>query len=432
MKTFLSLLVAISLLLLMALLGKELFLDAEGDRFGAVTLAVIVVLTLIATAGFVSLWLHRSHAKLVEGVWLSMFSVVVAYVVVDFIAGQFLLERLSPPIMRDEAVHHKLVPDTESEFKSRDFNYVQRVNSIGLRGNEINTDKAEGSYRVMMLGDSFTMGKGVRDDETFSALLEASLLNAGRKVEVLNAGVDSYSPILSYRQLVTRLGTLLEPDLVVINLDMSDLMQEVAYRSESIRDDNGEIIGFRAGGQGETAAKIQSFITGNLYFTGLLYAYLKRGADRDDGDVTVENTVAMANPELLKHTLADDDTDRSGQWQNIFESILKIRDYCAARGIDFLLTTYPWGHQVSDTEWVPGRYQFLEGEVSISDRSIEGLEAFARSNAIDFVNLFPAFRSYQGSSPLYYDYDMHWTVAGHRIVADGLERIIIEYIDSHD
>ena len=44
------------------------------------------------------------------------------------------------------------------------------------------------------------MGNGVGDDKAFCALLEKSL-NTDHKVEVLNGGVDSSTPILSYFQL---------------------------------------------------------------------------------------------------------------------------------------------------------------------------------------------------------------------------------------
>ena len=200
------------------------------DQFGNKTVAATVALASVIILGLVSLWLLRKHKKLVEGLWLSLWSIALAYLAADFLAGQLFLRELSPPMIHDESVHHKLIPGTLTEFKSREFHYIQRVNHVGLRGEDFNVEKAVDTYRILMLGDSFTNGRGVRDDETFSALLEESLSTAGRKVQVLNAGVDSYSPILSYRQLATNFGALLDPDLVVLNFDMSDLMQEVAYR----------------------------------------------------------------------------------------------------------------------------------------------------------------------------------------------------------
>ena len=109
----------------------------------------------------------------------------------------------------------------------------------------VSVEKPEATYRIITLGDSFTMGKGVEDDQTFSFRLQELLSDElGRceakvdRIEVLNAGVDSYSPLLSYLYLSRELVSL-DPDLVIFNLDNSDLVQEAAYRSVALRNDNG-------------------------------------------------------------------------------------------------------------------------------------------------------------------------------------------------
>ena len=85
----------------------------------------------------------------------------------------------------------------------------------------------------------------MKDDQTAAVLLEQSLRQKlaacnGRPLEVLNAGVDSYAPVLSFIQLKREL-TQLEPDLVILNLDVSDLAQEAAYRRQAVFGDDGEV-----------------------------------------------------------------------------------------------------------------------------------------------------------------------------------------------
>jgi len=211
MKTLISITIAISVILLAMILSKSPYYDSEGPRFGSVSLVGIFLLASVATAGLLSLWLLRSRKGLIQGIWMSLWSLGIAYVALDFLAGFIFLERLSPPIEMDKLVHHKLIPSTQTELRSREFSYTLRTNSAGIRGNEIEIDLDKGTYRILMLGDSFTLGKGVGNEETFSALLEESLNATGARVEVLNAGVDSYAPVLSYRQLVTQLGPLNRP-----------------------------------------------------------------------------------------------------------------------------------------------------------------------------------------------------------------------------
>jgi len=132
-------------------------------------------------------------------------SIGFTFVVVDLVAGALLVKPLSPALSPDKLRDHKLVPNTDSRFEQPDFSYIQHVNNLGIRGKDSSFKKPSGHYRVLMLGDSFTMGKGVEDDQTFSALMQVSLNR--RKAcgdvafEVLNGGVDSYAPVLSYLQL---------------------------------------------------------------------------------------------------------------------------------------------------------------------------------------------------------------------------------------
>ncbi len=70
------------------------------------------------------------------------------------------------------------------------------INSHGLHGPEITKEKLEGTFRILGIGDSFTFGQGVKEQDTFLRRLDRSL-NASpkvvRPVEVLNAGVLGYN-----------------------------------------------------------------------------------------------------------------------------------------------------------------------------------------------------------------------------------------------
>src|SRR5262245_20239427 len=75
-----------------------------------------------------------------------------------------------------------------------------RIDSLGLRGSEI-AEKSAGRTRILTLGDSYTFGSGVADDETFSAVLEKEL--GPERVEVVNAGVPGYG-IFQFVELFRR------------------------------------------------------------------------------------------------------------------------------------------------------------------------------------------------------------------------------------
>lgn len=114
-----------------------------------------------------------------------------------------------------------------------------RHNSLGYRGDEITVPKPKEVYRIAILGGSTTYTEFVRDNKkTFPALLE-KLLNqqsAGRRIEVVNAGVPGYSTFESLGNLCFRVLDL-EPDLVIIHHGVNDahcrLVDPAHYRGDN-------------------------------------------------------------------------------------------------------------------------------------------------------------------------------------------------------
>jgi hypothetical protein len=100
-------------------------------------------------------------------------------------------------------------------------------NSRGLRGKrEYTLDKPAGVTRIVVLGDSFTFGEDVSDDEAWPSRLEA-LMPA---TEVLNLGVHGYG----HDQMLLYLkeeGLRYRPDVVVVGFLPDDMERNVvAFR----------------------------------------------------------------------------------------------------------------------------------------------------------------------------------------------------------
>ena len=118
--------------------------------------------------------------------------------------------------------------------------FTRKVNSQGfIMEREISSQKTEGTYRVAYLGDSFTEGTCPEEDSV-PAIVERSLRVPGyNNLEVLNAGVSSYAPTLYYLLLKTKLLAY-HPDLVVVNVDMTDVFDDSLYGATLKTDENGE------------------------------------------------------------------------------------------------------------------------------------------------------------------------------------------------
>lgn len=99
------------------------------------------------------------------------------------------------------------------------------TNSHGLRDSEYAEIKPQTTYRIVMLGDSTTLGWGVAQDQTIPKLLERELNRSGlagyQHCEVLNAGVGNYDTVQEVAHFRTY-DRVFHPDLVILDYFIND------------------------------------------------------------------------------------------------------------------------------------------------------------------------------------------------------------------
>ena len=100
---------------------------------------------------------------------------------------------------------------------------ILNTNSKGIRGTgEYDYARTSGRQRVVVLGDSFTFGAEVADDQTFCKYLRANLEN----VDVLNLGVQGYG----HDQMLLYLrdeGVKYHPDVVMVGFTFIDVYRNI-------------------------------------------------------------------------------------------------------------------------------------------------------------------------------------------------------------
>lgn len=94
------------------------------------------------------------------------------------------------------------------------------VNPLGFRGPAF-TQKPEGTFRLVCLGDSFTFGEGVRNEDTYPEVAARLLRKQGKQTDACNLGVGGYNTTQSLGVL-ERFGFDLEPDVVVLGYTIND------------------------------------------------------------------------------------------------------------------------------------------------------------------------------------------------------------------
>jgi hypothetical protein len=99
------------------------------------------------------------------------------------------------------------------------------INQYGMRGPAVPIEKAAGAFRIVCLGDSITFGEGVRYADTYPARL-AELMSAamaGRRVEVIDAGVQAYGTKDEAAFFLLRCLQF-KPDVVTLEFFLNDAM----------------------------------------------------------------------------------------------------------------------------------------------------------------------------------------------------------------
>jgi lysophospholipase L1-like esterase len=117
----------------------------------------------------------------------------------------------------DPLIGHEHAPNRQARLMGVDF----RTNSHGLRDREFSFDRVPGKLRIVMLGDSLTVGWGVPLEETFSKRIEQMYADVGIDAEVINLGVGNYNTVQEVQAFLAK-GHRYQPDVIVLNYFVND------------------------------------------------------------------------------------------------------------------------------------------------------------------------------------------------------------------
>ncbi|HSF09695.1 MAG TPA: hypothetical protein VLA60_09785 [Nitrospirales bacterium] len=141
----------------------------------------------------------------------------IAFVLVEI--GLYLFGISYPSFfIADNLTGYAHKPGAEGLYSNEGEAYI-RINSLGLRDREHPLEKPVGTFRIALLGDSYTEAMQVPTEQIYGARLEHELSDcpslAGRQVEAMNFGVSGFST--AQELLVLRhKASPYDPDLVLL------------------------------------------------------------------------------------------------------------------------------------------------------------------------------------------------------------------------
>jgi hypothetical protein len=362
-------------------------------------------------------------------------SIVVALALAEFVlraaARRAMATQTHRYMTSDPVLHHRARPGVSAIVAGAPFS----TSSLGLRDREYARPKPPSVVRLVLLGDSFTEGGGLMLEQTVAKRVEAALNARGCGAhEVVNAGVASYSPILEYL-LLQRLLPALQPDVVVLNFDMTDVHDDVVRTATATLDARGLPIAVPGDPLRETAMLLPppprwlGSLGPALNGSALYQAVRKSGAGQG-----LLGPVKTSPEQLEAYGLIGDpqrdpmaitrDADFPGlerAWALTERYLVGIRDLARTSDARFALVVYPHAHQVSADASAVGRRKLGAGAgLYASERPFVRLEKLGRREGFPVINLLASFRAARADGPLFRHDDIHHTPAGAAVFADGM------------
>ena len=319
---------------------------------------------------------------------------------------------------RHKIYHHDLNPNHSVPLiKWRDENYSFFTNSLGFRDKAVRSISLDTEKpRILFMGDSFTEGAAVDYADSFVGLIDSHL---GDEIDVLNAGVVSYSPAIYFlktQYLIKQIG--LSFDHLVVAIDISDIIDDgelYKVQDEKIIFNGYSPSGFR---QSWFMAPLLDFLhdyttIGRLFIHYSVKAYemlTQKGGKHFR--TKEEKSLGAGRPEGLWtiNEFLYSDFGKAGL-ESSNRHLTLLNDLLKDESISMTIVVYPWPDQILHND--------------LHSIQVEFWEKWAKEQSVNFINLFPLFiKAGQSKSErittiktYYFEADVHWNKKGNLLVA---------------
>jgi len=299
----------------------------------------------------------------------------------------------------DEEVGHVYRPNFTQTLQTREWRQEWRSNSQGVRADRDFGPKPEGVTRILIIGDSFTVGDQVAVDSTYPGVLQRLL--GDRRFEVVNAGVPAYGTVHEARWLA-KFGARFEPDVVVLGMTPNDLIENPHPAAVISRD--GALV--RRG----SLKRVPVFEDRQRWYN------LRGHFERSMVHRAIENATQASSPYVHRRAFqVTQDSASIAQYELAKRYLLEARDAAHAMGATFAFITIPFLAQFGEL-----------GEGLDPTVFGERWGKFATAQEIPYRDVFPEFRAHPAPEALYWVEDGHCTAAGYALIGETLYHLLVE------
>jgi hypothetical protein len=256
------------------------------------------------------------------------------------------LEETSAVRATDDLRGIEFVPGYEGSFKRKTL----RTNRWGMRDREYEREKPPGTFRIAVLGGSYTMGSGVEGEETFENLVEDRLNRESgiapyERVELMNFAMAGFSVLQSMRLLDLKVLDF-DPDMILCVVHVNeDVMVSRALRASIVK---GRDLGYpwledlvtRSGARdGMSTVKLQREL--EPYVPEVMEGALRTIAEsaRRSGAIPVVLYVPLTNEDITRSVRRRNEV--LGMARRAGAAVLSVEDaFAGFEGKDLVVATW--------------------------------------------------------------------------------------------
>jgi hypothetical protein len=389
------------------------------------------------------------------------FFCIIIFLIADFFLSNtyFFLLNLAKAYEREKRAYYGVKHDVFHHHLRTNHVYQEifnngkvtvKTNSLGFRDKDFRSIKYnKENKRVVFIGDSFTFGTFSNYEDTYVGMIEDELEKL-EKIQVLNMGVASYSPLIYYHKVKFFLEKKLQFDHLVVFIDISDIEDEAIYYYYDQNLNSVLSSQFNSLDESNKFYKdIQKFfftrsfnntffvtsngykIFVNFYKKNIILSdkkNIKNSNINEDKKNDSKINLLPPGPESSLDDYIDyivSDKFKRDKWtidervyeqyeiglKNSLNNMLNLSLLCKNNDIKLTVVVYPLISQIF--------YKDLES------KQVKIWEKFSKENDVDFINLFPAFIDLKDDKvqilykikKYFIPYDTHYNKEGNRQAA---------------
>jgi hypothetical protein len=328
-------------------------------------------------------------------------------------------------------------------FAKTEFKTTVMHNQEGFRDIHHEKKNTKNRFRIITLGDSFTWGHGVNNDEIYMKVLE----QYDKQIETINMGGPGSDPPgeltvyqrrgVAYEHDVVLLGFFMGNDVVSYHARPQDSpprwgynqkgeftligsvrsqedVERIRQRSQAHQSDHDSLI-----------QHLENFVIRHFQSYTFLGNIQSHFATRLQGSIVYTRLLQLLGLDykkaygFLNYCLEEDPEDVKFGWKLLKDTLLKMKQFAAQADADLYIVFIPHIIQTSKTIYAttvrrlghdPDHYDI--------EKPNRKLKLLCASLQIDCLDLLPVFkRETAQGKVLYYPRDAHWTAEGHRLAA---------------